>query len=176
VFDIGGGSTEVMMGRVEQGQVDTVYAQSFDVGSVRLRERCLPRDPPPEEDLAALRQLLAERFAPVPPLPPGTTPVGVAGTMTTLAAIATSVVPYDGSRIHGLRLETRELRQLASRLASLDVEARRAIPGMEPKRADVIVAGAEIALALLEHWNAPALLVSDGGVRWGLAEQLLAAP
>jgi exopolyphosphatase / guanosine-5'-triphosphate,3'-diphosphate pyrophosphatase len=172
-FDIGGGSTEVVMGRLAQGRVDADYAETFDVGSVRLRERCLLTDPPSDSDLLALRQLLAEKFASVPALPIGTTPIGVAGTVTTLAAVATSLVPYDGARIHGLRMQTSDLRQLAARLASLDVEARRALPGMEPKRADVIVAGAHIALALLEHWKAPAFLVSDGGVRWGLAEELL---
>lgn len=173
VFDIGGGSTEVLIGRVAPGRVQTEYAESFDVGSVRMRERCLHGDPPAPEDILALRELLARRFQGIRPLPPRTTPVGVAGTVTTLAAVAMGLAPYDGTRIHGMRMETRVLEALATRLASLDTEARKAIVGMEPKRADVIVAGAHIALALLEQWKAPAFLVSDGGIRWGLVEQLL---
>jgi exopolyphosphatase/guanosine-5'-triphosphate,3'-diphosphate pyrophosphatase len=173
VFDIGGGSTEVLIGRVAPGGVHTEYAESFDVGSVRMRERCLHGDPPSPEDILALRELLRRRFEGIPALPPQTIPVGVAGTVTTLAAVAMGLAPYDGTRIHGTRMETPVLEALAGRLASLDTEARKAIVGMEPKRADVIVAGAHIALALLEHWKAPAFLVSDGGIRWGLVEQLL---
>jgi exopolyphosphatase/guanosine-5'-triphosphate,3'-diphosphate pyrophosphatase len=173
VFDIGGGSTEVLIGRVEQGRVHTEYAESFDVGSVRLRERHLQRDPPTAEDLLSLREALEHRFATIPPLPAETTPIGVAGTVTTLAAVAMGLAPYDGTRIHGMRMQTSTLKELASRLAGMDTEARKAIIGMEPKRADVIVAGAQIALSLLEHWKALAFLVSDGGIRWGLAEELL---
>jgi exopolyphosphatase/guanosine-5'-triphosphate,3'-diphosphate pyrophosphatase len=65
-----------------------------------------------------------------------------------------------------------ELEAVMDRLAALDLTARRAVAGMEPKRADVIVPGGLIALALLDHWGATAVRVSDRGVRWGLAEEL----
>jgi len=67
---------------------------------------------------------------------------------------------------------TAALEAVVQRLAALDVEARRHVPGMEPKRADVIVAGGRLALALLEHWSVDAVRISDRGVRWGLAEEL----
>jgi exopolyphosphatase/guanosine-5'-triphosphate,3'-diphosphate pyrophosphatase len=107
----------------------------------------------------------------VPALPAGSTPVGVAGTMTTLAAVSLALVPYDGTRVHGHTMTIDELRGVVERLARLPLAERRTMPGMEPKRADVIVAGGLIALALLEHWSAGAVMISDRGVRWGLAEE-----
>jgi exopolyphosphatase/guanosine-5'-triphosphate,3'-diphosphate pyrophosphatase len=67
-----------------------------------------------------------------------------------------------------------DLEAVVERLAGLDLASRRVVPGMEPKRADVIVAGGLIALALVDHWGARAVRVSDRGVRWGLAEELAA--
>jgi exopolyphosphatase/guanosine-5'-triphosphate,3'-diphosphate pyrophosphatase len=92
--------------------------------------------------------------------------------MTTLAAVSLALEPYDGARVHGHTLQRDELAQLVDRIASLDLASRRGLPGMEPKRADVIVAGGCLALGLLDHWGAREVLVSDRGVRWGLAEEL----
>jgi exopolyphosphatase / guanosine-5'-triphosphate,3'-diphosphate pyrophosphatase len=173
VFDIGGGSTEVIVGRLRAGQLDADYLESFDVGSVRLTERHLAHDPPGLGELHLLRVALAETFAPLADLPAGLVPVGVAGTMTTLAAVAMGLEVYDGARVHGHAMSTEELRAVVARLSQCDLEARRLLTGMEPKRADVIVAGGLIALALLDRWGASGLIVSDGGVRWGLADELL---
>jgi exopolyphosphatase/guanosine-5'-triphosphate,3'-diphosphate pyrophosphatase len=163
VFDIGGGSTEVVVGRASPFALS--LAESFDVGSVRLTERH-------GEDVAAIAQSAREAFAKLPPVAPDAVPVGVAGTMTTLAAVSLGLVPYDGARVHGHVMTVEALAQGVERLARLDVEARRNVPGMEPKRADVIVAGGHIALALLSRWGVSAVRVSDRGVRWGLAEEL----
>jgi exopolyphosphatase/guanosine-5'-triphosphate,3'-diphosphate pyrophosphatase len=163
VFDIGGGSTEVVVGRMQP--LSLSLAESFDVGSVRLTERH-------GEDIAAIATSAREAFAKLPAIAQGAVPVGVAGTMTTLAAVELGLSPYDGARVHGHTMTKAALEQVVARLASLDVEARRKVAGMEPKRADVIVAGGHIALALLEHWGADAVRVSDRGVRWGLAEEL----
>jgi exopolyphosphatase/guanosine-5'-triphosphate,3'-diphosphate pyrophosphatase len=92
--------------------------------------------------------------------------------MTTLASVSLGLEPYDGARVHGAILTREELDALVSRLSSLSPEERRHLPGMVPQRADVIVAGGCIALALLDHWGAPAVRISDRGVRWGLAEEL----
>ena len=108
----------------------------------------------------------------VPPRPSDAWPVGIAGTVTTLAAVSLGLVPYDGPRVHGHRMSATDVRRVADELARVDLPARRTLPGMEPKRADVIVAGSRIALALLDHWTAGGLIVSDRGVRWGLAEEL----
>jgi exopolyphosphatase / guanosine-5'-triphosphate,3'-diphosphate pyrophosphatase len=171
VFDIGGGSTEVVLAR--RGATILRYAESFDVGSVRLTERCIAHDPPARAEVDAIQATLAKALGGVPPLAPGVVPVGVAGTVTTLAAVAQGLVPYDGARAHGSVLSRARLGEVVASLSSVDVDARRKVPGMEPKRADVIVAGGLIVLALLDHWGAEALRVSDRGVRWGLAEELL---
>ena len=94
--------------------------------------------------------------------------------MTTLAAISLKLQTYDAARVHGLTIATSELARVAKELAALPLAERSKLPGLEPKRADVIVAGGHIALAFLEHVGAREVIVSDRGVRWGLAEQLLA--
>ena len=173
VFDIGGGSTEVVMG-TPPGTIR--YAHSFDIGSVRLTERHVASDPP---TVAEVRAVLADAhaaFAAVPVLAKGAIPLGVAGTMTTLAAVALGLPAYDGARVHGHVLRTSDLRDVVQRLAAVPLETRRGMAGLEPKRADVIVAGGLVAQALLEHWNVEAVRVSDRGVRWGVAQALADAP
>ncbi len=173
VFDIGGGSTEVVVGRLREGRLEAAYLESFDVGSVRLTERHVSHDPPNPGEIVEIERGLAKAFERLPPLPVGSKPIGVAGTVTTLASVSLGLARYDGARVHGFEMPTSELRRVVRMLAACDLESRRRVPGMEPKRADVIVAGGSIALALLTHWGASAFVVSDGGVRWGLAEELL---
>jgi exopolyphosphatase/guanosine-5'-triphosphate,3'-diphosphate pyrophosphatase len=172
VFDIGGGSTEVVLGALEGGSPLIEYSTSFDVGSVRLTERHVRTDPPGRAEQDAISRQVREAFAAVPRLKGEQTPVGIAGTMTTLAAVSLRLSPYDGSRVHGYTMTRADLARVVGELASAALEERRGVPGMEPKRADVIVAGGLIALALLEHWDAREVRISDRGVRWGLAEEL----
>jgi exopolyphosphatase/guanosine-5'-triphosphate,3'-diphosphate pyrophosphatase len=172
VFDVGGGSTEVVLGRNQPPGPVLRFAESFDVGSVRLTERHVSHDPPAPIELEAITRSAAEAFAAVPPTPKGRPPVGVAGTLTTLAAVALGVSPYQGVRVHGQTIRTADLRTVVADLSRMDLEARRTVAGMEVKRADVIVAGGVIALALLDHWKATSVVVSDRGVRWGLAGEL----
>jgi exopolyphosphatase/guanosine-5'-triphosphate,3'-diphosphate pyrophosphatase len=129
-------------------------------------------DPPAPAERDAIARAARDAFASVPPLREGSFPVGVAGTMTTLAAVALGLSPYDGARVHGHVMTRADLGRVVDELAALPLGERRLVPGMEPNRADVIVAGGAIALALLEHWSAPSVRVSDRGVRWGLAEEL----
>jgi exopolyphosphatase / guanosine-5'-triphosphate,3'-diphosphate pyrophosphatase len=165
VFDIGGGSTEVIVGKAGGFQSEISFAESYDVGSVRLTERH-------GEDRAALLEAARFAFRNVPALPGEQAPVGVAGTMTTLAAVSLGLDPYDGARVHGHFMERGELERVLDHLAAIDPAARRNVVGMEPKRADVIIAGGCLALGLLERWSAGGVVVSDRGVRWGLAEVL----
>lgn len=173
VFDIGGGSTEIVLGRGDGGAPTLSYVASFDVGSVRLTERHVMHDPPSLEERDVLTQVADEAFSAVPQRVGEAAAVGVAGTMTTLAAVSLRLDPYDGARVHGQLMQRSELSRVVDQLAALDVEARRQVLGMEPNRADVIVAGGHIALALLDHWGAQDVVISDRGVRWGLAEELL---
>jgi exopolyphosphatase/guanosine-5'-triphosphate,3'-diphosphate pyrophosphatase len=172
VFDIGGGSTEVVLGKLDRHEPLVEYAASFDVGSVRLTERHVSTDPPDRAERHAVSRAAREAFAAVPMLTSGQVPVGIAGTMTTLAAVSLRLSQYDGARVHGYVMSRDDIARAVEDLASLPLEERRGVAGMEPKRADVIVAGGLIALALLEHWDARAVRISDRGVRWGLAEEL----
>lgn len=166
VFDIGGGSTEVIIGRA--GDPAPRSARSLDVGAVRLTERHLRGDPPSAVGLRALRADADRALAALGEGPSGHGLVGVAGTVTTLTAIAHAVVPYVHERIHGVALDRPTLDALVARLASLSLAERRAVPGLDPRRADIIVGGAVIVQAVMDWARASSVTVSDGGVRVGL--------
>ena len=172
VFDIGGGSTEVVDG--DRATRAISFAHSYDVGSVRLTERHVRSDPPSDAEREAVARAADDAFASVPSSVRvrGAPVVGIAGTVTTLAAVSLGMETYDAARVHGHTLSVTELERVVAMLASVPLEERRAIPGLEPKRADVIVAGGFIALAFLRHVGAASFVVSDRGVRWGLAEEL----
>jgi len=181
VFDLGGGSTELIRGSVSAGRAaELARAVSVDVGSVRLTERCLTSDPPRPDEIAEVRrtaraQLDAALITLGAPEPAAEI-VGVAGTVTTLAAYVLGVTPYDPARVHGARISAEAIARSARDLAAMSVAERRAIPTIEPKRADVIVAGAVVTDEILT-WARPFtrgdLIISDRGVRWGLAARLL---
>lgn len=170
VFDIGGGSTEVVQGDAERRHVS--FARSYDVGSVRLTERYVQHDPPTNAELDAIRADARGVFATVPTIDASSPPIGIAGTMTTLAAVSMKMAVYDGARVHGATLTTSEVERVVFDLARRTLEQRSLVPGLEPKRADVIVAGGLVALAFLEHVGAREVRISDRGVRWGIAEEL----
>ncbi|MBI5548181.1 MAG: Ppx/GppA family phosphatase [Deltaproteobacteria bacterium] len=164
VLDIGGGSTELVYG--ERGQV--TFKHSFDLGSVRLTERFVRSDPPHREERESMRRELDRAFAQLPPPPAGFTLVGVAGTVTTVCAVARGIDPYDAERVHLARLGAEEVRHEVERYFSLDLAARRALKGMPAKRADVIAAGSLILERVLTRLGAAEVVVSDRGIRWGL--------
>lgn len=172
VFDIGGGSTELIAGEACSKQDDAV---SLDIGSVRLTERHVRTDPPTASELQAIRTDVEQALQGAPRLSDIKELVGVAGTVTTLAAIAANIEPYDPARIHGAKLSRSELVRVCDLLASLPLVEREKLPGLSPKRADVIVAGAIICRAIVELADAAHIVVSDRGVRWGVAEELAAS-
>lgn len=173
VFDIGGGSTEIIFGTRDATASRIDRAVSLNIGSVRLTERHVGHDPPHAEEIEAIvRNVDAElssctidRAAPL---------VGVAGTMTTLAAIDRELDRYDPALVHGAPLRRKRIASLCEHLSKLPLDRRREVRGLDPGRADVIVAGALIALRLMERAHAERLVVSDRGVRWGLARAALA--
>jgi exopolyphosphatase/guanosine-5'-triphosphate,3'-diphosphate pyrophosphatase len=166
VLDVGGGSTEFTFG---EGPLP-VRRTSLQVGAVRLTERHVRTDPISPEDLAALQAAAREALRPLSAmaLPPGGRLVGVAGTVTTLSAVSQALPSYDAARVHGAALSLSETEALVRRLAGLPVKARAALPGMEPKRADVILAGALVVAEAMRATGFDRLTVSDRGVRWGL--------
>ena len=173
VFDVGGGSTEIILGEAgtDEGPPRIDEAVSLNVGAVRLTERHLPSDPPLEDELAALAADAGAVLATGPAMA-GRPLVGVGGTVTTVAAIVGAVDPYDSARVHGARLSRTELEHTRKRLAALPLAQRHAIQGLPKKRADVIVAGTALVELLAARAEASELVVSDRGVRWGLAQKL----
>jgi exopolyphosphatase/guanosine-5'-triphosphate,3'-diphosphate pyrophosphatase len=174
VVDVGGGSTELVA-----PAASGLSRVSLDVGAVRMTERHVRSDPPTEAELEAIRADVRSKLAAASHVARAevSSVVAVAGTATTLLAVAHGVAPYDAARVHGATLEARELAETRARLAALTLDERRRVPGLEPKRADVIVAGAVVLEVVLEELarvdaRRAALVISDRGVRWGLAQRL----
>jgi exopolyphosphatase / guanosine-5'-triphosphate,3'-diphosphate pyrophosphatase len=173
VLDVGGGSTEFIVGDGEVPDVRT----SLQVGAVRLTERHVRGDPPAAAELAAVRDGARAALAPLSAWAGrvrGARLVGVAGTVTTLAAVEQALPSYDPERVHGSTLGLDRIEALVSRLAGMTVKDRAALPGMEPKRADVILAGAIVVAEAMSATGFGVLTVSDRGVRWGLLYDRLA--
>jgi exopolyphosphatase/guanosine-5'-triphosphate,3'-diphosphate pyrophosphatase len=178
VYDVGGGSTELIAGSAQQERAAQSRV-SLDMGSVRLFERHVRSDPPHPRELAAIEADIARQLATAALLSQRSssaiTLVGVAGTVTTLKSIELELEPYDPARVHGAVLTLGAVEALCAKLASLPLDERKQLPGLNPKRADVIVAGAIIVRDLLRRAGAVETIVSDRGVRFGLLEKLLSA-
>lgn len=171
VLDIGGGSTELVLGDPD----GTVTAQhSLDIGSVRLTERCLPSDPPTRDEVDAAVAVIDEALdgCEVDPARAGAV-VGVAGTVTTLAAAVLDLDSYDRTVIHHSVLRPDAVQGAVSHLLGLDVEQRRALGYMHPGRADVIAAGGLILTRVLRRTSVASLLVSEHDILDGIAWSLL---
>lgn len=165
VSDIGGGSTELVTAEAEI---------SVEIGSVRLTERAIPTRPAPDAEMEAAGSLVAELFSGVH-LDVGTL-IGVAGTWTSLAAIAQGLPEYSRERVHGYRMRRSELERVIDTLAGKTVEETAAIPALDPKRAPVILAGALVAHGVIEVLGVDEVLVSEHDTLDGLAMELLAIP
>jgi exopolyphosphatase/guanosine-5'-triphosphate,3'-diphosphate pyrophosphatase len=161
VLDVGGGSTELMTARERT---------SLDVGSVRLTERHLHSDPPTDEELEAAARAVRDEL---PSLEPDGA-IGVAGTITTLAAL--ELGGYDPQRVHGYRLSREGVGAQLDRLASLPLAQRRELAGLEPERAPVIVAGAVIVREVLDRYGLAGLEVSERDILHGAALEAAALP
>ncbi len=173
VFDIGGGSTELIVGTKVGDTIEIDRGISLDMGSVRLTERFSLDDPPTEGQLANVRsevhRMITESGFEVPS---DVQIVGVAGTVTTLAAISERMDPYDPAVIHGFRLQKEAISSLTEKLGRMTIEERKALPGLTPGRADVIAAGALLCDELVGFAQGRELVVSDRGVRFGLLAEL----
>lgn len=172
VVDIGGGSTELVVGegREPSGIV------SLDIGCVRMYEKHLESDPPSEAELNEMRAEVSEKLAAARAMlrvPAGARLIGVAGTVTQLATLKTGIPVYDPDITHHFVLSHGDVRLLAKRLQSLTYSQRKLIAGLEPGRADVIVAGAEILLQVMETFDSAEVLVSERDILDGLVIQLL---
>jgi exopolyphosphatase/guanosine-5'-triphosphate,3'-diphosphate pyrophosphatase len=170
VVDIGGGSTEIVVG----GR-DVTAAVSLDIGSVRLTERHVHDDPPSPSQLrevAAHADDALERARDVHP-EGARSLIGVAGTITTMAAVSLGLPGYDRDAIHHSALDPETVGALIRRLAAMTSSERRTLPAMPPGREDVIVAGAIILQRIMERFAFGSVLVSEADILDGLMATLL---
>ncbi len=171
VFDLGGGSTEFVFGRGEE--IEKRF--SLDVGVVTSTERFLRSDPVAPSQLEdLLRHLRTEALSDLLACQPVGALVGVGGTVTTMAAVQLGLVRYDRDRVHGTRFSLDRIHRQMREFQNVTVAARAAMPGMEPGRADVILAGAAIVWTLVKLLGADSFVVSDRGLRHGLMIEMAA--
>jgi exopolyphosphatase/guanosine-5'-triphosphate,3'-diphosphate pyrophosphatase len=170
-IDIGGGSVEI----TAAPGGGTPVSASIGIGCVRMTERFLLHDPPGTRELDALRAFasrsLASGISPSVPRPASRL-VGAGGTITAAAAIDLGLHRYDPDRVHGALLPAAGVRALAVRLAAMPLAERKSVPGIEEKRADIIVAGLVVLEAVMGFFDAAEITVSDEGILHGALLEL----
>ena len=167
VFDLGGGSTEVVSGvGLQPGRWN-----SLGFGAVSLTERLLPGDPPDDETLATARLRIRDELMQGCALLPerATLLAGVGGTVTVLASIDRGLAEYDPTALEGWWIERGAVLAMADRVARMSYRERRALPIMGEGRADIIGAGALVVEALVQRFDSTGLVCSTQGLRYGLA-------
>jgi exopolyphosphatase/guanosine-5'-triphosphate,3'-diphosphate pyrophosphatase len=166
VVDIGGGSTELIVG--EGSEIS--FHDSLQAGVVRHTERCIPSDPPTAGELEALaadvRGLIESSLGSGVEATQG---IAVAGTPTSLAAVEMELEPYDPARVHGHVLALRSIQHMLSRLASVPLVERVEIPGLHPDRAPTIVAGVVILVEAMRAFELERITVSEHDILYGTA-------
>lgn len=179
VTDLGGGSTEIVVGELVGGEVRLLGARSLDIGCVRITERVLHADPPTAAEVAEARAVIAEALAEAGDVPVGRAArwVGVAGTFTTMSALAQGLGEYDPQRIHGSVVSLERMREVCDRLVTSTVAERQALGAMHPGRADVIGGGSIVVQALCdvmaERAGLSELTVSEKDILDGIAMSVL---
>ena len=175
VFDIGGGSTELIVGT----GMHVGFHTSLQAGTIRQSERHLTSDPPDPhelEDLASeVRNLIDGAVAEQPAAAPARA-IAVAGTPTSLAAVDQALEPYDPGRVHGYRLGMRKIQRMLSKLSSLPLAERLRVPGLHPGRAPTIVAGAVILVQVMRAFGLEEIEVSELDILHGSALSAAMAP
>jgi exopolyphosphatase / guanosine-5'-triphosphate,3'-diphosphate pyrophosphatase len=169
VVDIGGGSTEFVL-----GSADVESSISVDIGCVRLTERHLSSGASPEAVAAAVADIEAalDRVAAEVPVSRAGALIGLAGSVTTVAGIALDLPAYDPERIHGSRIPAERVHQVSQRLLAMTHDERAAIPVMHPGRVDVIGAGSLILDRIVNRFGFHEVIVSEHDILDGLARSL----
>jgi exopolyphosphatase/guanosine-5'-triphosphate,3'-diphosphate pyrophosphatase len=173
VIDVGGGSTELVL-----GTSDVEAALSVDVGSVRLTERHLHDDPPTAAQVAAARADVDAALARVRravPVEKARTVVGLAGSVTTVAALALELTAYDSDRIHLSRIAAEAVQSVAATLLAMTSRQRAELAVVHPGRVDVIAAGALVLATVVDRLGISEVLISESdildGIAWSVAER-----
>jgi exopolyphosphatase/guanosine-5'-triphosphate,3'-diphosphate pyrophosphatase len=173
VVDIGGGSTEFAIGRRGQDPQGVVTAQ---LGSVRLTERFVRSDPPTYDELAAVDRAVGDALSDVEdrlPVHDARTLVALAGTSTTVQAVALGLPEYDPERIHRTVLPRTRAEQVYRLLADMTIAERRDLPVMAPGREDVIASGAAILVGVMQRWGFGSAVVSETDILEGLVYRMV---
>ena len=166
VIDVGGGSTEIITGN----RVDVEDRISLDIGSVRLTERCLHHDPPTDGELEIAIELTENEIARASRFPFAlSTLVGVAGTATSLAVLAQGLKTFDVASVINYRLTRDMVESLFRMLREMPSSSIRALSGAMEGRSDVITAGTLIVREIMAHFKFDSMIVSERGVRYGIA-------
>ena len=169
VLDIGGGSTELVVG--VPGDAPAFYA-STQAGAVRQTERHVSADPPPADDLQAMAAEVRGIIAAAVPdevRRAARSGIAVAGTATSVAAIDQELDPYDPDRVHGYELSLAASERVLAMLAALPEADRRAVPGLHPERAPTIVAGVVILVEVMRSFGLEAMETSEADILHGAA-------
>jgi exopolyphosphatase/guanosine-5'-triphosphate,3'-diphosphate pyrophosphatase len=178
IVDIGGGSTEMVAGPAGDGGPTAVH--SLDIGCVRVTERFLHSDPPRPDELAAAREFTGELIREVietePQYTKAATLVGLAGTVSCLSAVDQGIDGYDRGKLHHHLLTAQSVTRMLESLSSVTTAARRLIPGVEPGRADVIVAGTLILHEVMKAFGFDSCLTSEADILDGLVISAAASP
>ena len=173
VMDIGGGSTEIIVTRPDEKPAEF----SLPLGAVYLTERFIRHDPPSQDELYLLRQSIRdelEKYDPLIRMRPESVLVGTAGTITTLAAMDLELAEYDPDRINHSTLTRESIDVIVRKLKNSTLRERRVLPGLEPGREDIILAGALVTGEIMERFGCKTMLVSDWGLREGIVFELQA--
>jgi exopolyphosphatase/guanosine-5'-triphosphate,3'-diphosphate pyrophosphatase len=181
VVDIGGGSTEFSVGTGTApgagGAPDVAGVLSIDIGCVRITEAWLHSDPPTPEELSqaisVVQAYLDDVDRDLPAVGQARTLVGVAGTVTTVAAVEIGLAEYDPEVLHHFRLTRPAAEDVFRTLATEPAADRRHNPGLEPARVDVIVGGAAILVSVMRHWAFDEMIVSEADILDGLIRSQL---
>jgi exopolyphosphatase / guanosine-5'-triphosphate,3'-diphosphate pyrophosphatase len=167
IADIGGGSTEFIY---PKNRVEIMF-HSVDVGAVRMTERFILSDPPRKNELDDIRAYVIHELGksfPQTDLAPLKC-IGLGGTVTTLGAIHLRMRKYDHERIHGFEMSRSAVQQMLRRLAFITLDERKKVVGLQPERADIIIAGTVILDTVLDYAGKNFIRISDRGILFGLA-------
>ncbi|RKZ01214.1 MAG: Ppx/GppA family phosphatase [Candidatus Hydrothermota bacterium] len=164
IIDVGGGSTEFIFGRGDE--IERKF--SLNIGAIRFTETYLKSDPVKDEELEAMLEALQSEIGELPMDFVPEALIGIGGTITNLAAIKHKLEVYDPNVVDGTELTVDTVYQLMDMLRKMPIGERKKVPGLQPKRADVIVAGAGIVYTVMKLLGIHKLTVSVRGIRHGL--------
>lgn len=170
-IDIGGGSTELILTQPDQEPL----IESLPLGAVYLTERYIKHDPPLPDEILNLRESIIGTLDTLGPAMPTAVPalfVGTAGTITTLASMDQKLREYDPAAINGYSMSWEAVDRIVEALAKSTLQERRAMPGLETGREDIILAGAVVTQEIMKRFGFKTVLVSDWGLREGIVLDL----